>query len=205
MYYLQSRYYNPELGRFINADAFVSTGQGLLGNNMFAYCRNNPVLRIDISGKCDLEQDSVNVGDEEDQYKAANNAGGADSSQGDGTSIAVDASVGSATAGTGNTTIYRYGYKAEGASKLVPSQEDVSSNSGLSFSTRPRSGAAMTSIDEVNSTGVLFAVQDGATHVSVYPIGGSISEWRSAGVNSLWTQALTKIVRLTTNKEWTLK
>ena len=43
LYYLQSRYYNPEIGRFINADALVATGQGLLGNNMFAYCLNNPV------------------------------------------------------------------------------------------------------------------------------------------------------------------
>ena len=33
-YYLQSRYYDPELSRFINADTLVSTGQGLLGNNM---------------------------------------------------------------------------------------------------------------------------------------------------------------------------
>ena len=43
LYYLQSRYYDSELGRFINADALVSTGQGVLGNNMFAYCLNNPV------------------------------------------------------------------------------------------------------------------------------------------------------------------
>ncbi len=53
LYYLQSRYYNPEVGRFINADALVSTGQGLLGNNMFAYCRNNPVCRVDIEGYTD--------------------------------------------------------------------------------------------------------------------------------------------------------
>ena len=50
LYYLQSRYYNPEIGRFINADALVSTGQGLLGNNMFAYCLNNPVNYIDVQG-----------------------------------------------------------------------------------------------------------------------------------------------------------
>ena len=53
MYYLQSRYYDPEIGRFLNADAFASTGQGLLGNNMFSYCRNNPVSRIDVSGTAD--------------------------------------------------------------------------------------------------------------------------------------------------------
>ena len=47
---MQSRYYNPEVGRFINADAFPATGQGIIGNNMFAYCSNNPVSRTDIGG-----------------------------------------------------------------------------------------------------------------------------------------------------------
>ena len=50
MYYLQSRYYDPELGRFINVDSYVSTGQGILGNNMFAYCGNNPVRNADKTG-----------------------------------------------------------------------------------------------------------------------------------------------------------
>ena len=47
---MQSRYYNPEVGRFLNADAYASTGQSILGNNMFAYCDNNPVARVDIGG-----------------------------------------------------------------------------------------------------------------------------------------------------------
>jgi hypothetical protein len=50
LYYLQSRYYNPTWGRFINADALVSTGQGILGNNMFVYCLNNPVNFLDSEG-----------------------------------------------------------------------------------------------------------------------------------------------------------
>ena len=50
LYYLQSRYYDPEIGRFINADAYVSTGQGILGNNMYAYCNNNPVMLEDSEG-----------------------------------------------------------------------------------------------------------------------------------------------------------
>jgi len=50
LYYLQSRYYDPELGRFINADAYASTGQGVLGNNMFAYCLNNPLFFVDHDG-----------------------------------------------------------------------------------------------------------------------------------------------------------
>ena len=50
-YYLQSRYYDPELGRFINADSYASTGQGILSNNMFAYCGNCPVVYTDPSGE----------------------------------------------------------------------------------------------------------------------------------------------------------
>ena len=50
LYYLNSRYYNPSVGRFINADRYVSTGQGLLGHNMFAYCGNNPINRVDPLG-----------------------------------------------------------------------------------------------------------------------------------------------------------
>ena len=48
------------MGRFINADALVSTGQGLLGNNMFAYCRSNPIIRKDASGTEDVSVTDVN-------------------------------------------------------------------------------------------------------------------------------------------------
>ena len=48
LYYLQSRYYDPEVGRFINADGQLN--EGVLGYNMFAYCENNPVMRDDPTG-----------------------------------------------------------------------------------------------------------------------------------------------------------
>ena len=52
LYYLQSRYYNPAWGRFLNVDAYISTGTGLIGYNMYAYCGNNPVMFVDYSGMC---------------------------------------------------------------------------------------------------------------------------------------------------------
>ncbi|AMP20981.1 hypothetical protein AZF37_07235 [endosymbiont 'TC1' of Trimyema compressum] len=50
-YYLQQRYYNPEIGRFINGDVYVNTGEGAFDSNMFAYCGNNPINNIDREGK----------------------------------------------------------------------------------------------------------------------------------------------------------
>lgn len=50
-YYLQSRYYDPVVKRFINADIFCDTQTGVLGTNMFAYCINNPVNSADSNGE----------------------------------------------------------------------------------------------------------------------------------------------------------
>ena len=51
LYYLQSRYYNPTTGRFINADGYVNANGDLVGFNMYAYCGNNPIMYTDHSGE----------------------------------------------------------------------------------------------------------------------------------------------------------
>ena len=50
LYYLQSRYYDPSVGRFINADApdYVA----IQGGNLFAYCGNCPTKNADYAGFC---------------------------------------------------------------------------------------------------------------------------------------------------------
>ncbi len=49
LYYLNTRYYSPELCRFINGDSQIN--DDTLGNNLFVYCGNNPIKRIDEQGK----------------------------------------------------------------------------------------------------------------------------------------------------------
>ena len=54
LYYLNARYYDPETGRFLNADDNLEGGL-----NLFAYCYNNPVNKIDPSGKIPYEEYST--------------------------------------------------------------------------------------------------------------------------------------------------
>ena len=52
LYYLQSRFYDANTGRFINADepTLIGANGGVVSNNLFAYCDNNPVNKADPSG-----------------------------------------------------------------------------------------------------------------------------------------------------------
>ena len=54
MYYLQSRYYDAKIGRFISPDSssvLSATPGALTDNNLYAYCDNNPVMRADDDGE----------------------------------------------------------------------------------------------------------------------------------------------------------
>ena len=52
LYYLNSRYYDPNTGRFINVDSAYDTNQGILGYNMYLYCLDNPINMQDPDGEC---------------------------------------------------------------------------------------------------------------------------------------------------------
>ena len=51
LYYLQTRYYDPEIGRFISQDSIeYADPETINGLNLYAYCGNNPVMRCDYAG-----------------------------------------------------------------------------------------------------------------------------------------------------------
>ena len=230
LYLTGTRYYDPVIGRFINADAYVSTGQGVLGNNMFAYCGNNPVNRVDLTGqfwstiwefaKAAVTEIGKAIGLMSPAYAGCGSAALADgplpfgdivavtgvtlltvgaigygiyqASQAPATSIPKTDEKSDAIPATppSQTVIYRYGGTNPG--NLTPKAKDM--YSGLSFSTIPMPGAAMTTIEALNATGVVYAVQDGATHISVRPVGATMEDWINVGSSSIWTQAVKSVV-----------
>ena len=52
MYYLQSRYYDPQIARFVNADAamYIGGGGSIVSYDIFVYCENNCINFIDYYG-----------------------------------------------------------------------------------------------------------------------------------------------------------
>ena len=57
LYYLQSRYYDPTLGRFISPDSVdYLNPDSVAGMNLYAYCGNNPIMRLDPQGSWSWEK-----------------------------------------------------------------------------------------------------------------------------------------------------
>lgn len=56
LYYLNSRYYNPLWGRFLNSDGIVNSNNDIVSNNLYLYCSNNPISSIDTLGNKSFAQ-----------------------------------------------------------------------------------------------------------------------------------------------------
>ena len=51
LYYLNSRYYNPVWGRFVNADGIIDSNRDIISCNLYVYCSNNPISCRDENGE----------------------------------------------------------------------------------------------------------------------------------------------------------
>ncbi len=50
LYYLNSRYYNPVWGRFLNCDNYINSNKDIISHNLYVYCSNNPIINSDVTG-----------------------------------------------------------------------------------------------------------------------------------------------------------
>ena len=92
-----------------------------------------------------------------------------------------------------STPIYRY-YSSKTENLAPRPGKDYD---GLSFSTtppRPGVSSVVTTIEEVNATGILVAMPTGGSHVTVMPTNGTVLQWMEQGQSSTWSQTLSNIV-----------
>lgn len=82
MYWVMSRYYYPELYRFICGDVLISSSRSILNHHIYAYCINNPVMHADPSGfdaidaeggSCGSARRNINSGNERNYQKLKKN------------------------------------------------------------------------------------------------------------------------------------
>ena len=199
LYYLNNRYYDSEIGRFINEDSFMATGNNMLQHNMYMYCNNNPIIYMDREGEAfsiatfigtiviaalivyTLPQITQNLQKNFSVISSVNNKK---------QTITKTNTKTSTNKKNTKTKIYRWGNPTP--HNLTPKRNK--DEDGLSFSLLPPTVKSIeTTIEDVNATGILYATIDKPGHVSVKPTNATMEEWMRAGEGSIWTTTLRKL------------
>ncbi len=195
LYYLQSRYYNPVWGRFINADSFGGKTGELLSHNLFIYCQNNPIMYLDETGHFLTAALAVvyvvalaSVAVLTVAFELTQTLNRTHSEAPSESDIAKITAVGllvdtmaKVVKPPKKSVIYR---SATGTLKsLTPRPVDIN---GLSFSLIPPQGKwVATTMEAVNATGVLIAVSDHDNHVIIMPVEpGTMQNWIDSRENA---------------------
>lgn len=75
LYYLNARYYDPKIARFITEDSYTGNIKDPLSLNLYTYCHNEPVMYDDPTGHYDASKESGKKEKEKellDKYNKAN-------------------------------------------------------------------------------------------------------------------------------------
>jgi len=207
LYYLRARYYDPQLGRFINEDSFEGQVDDPLSLNLYTYCENEPLMHSDPTGHFvfaipaaigAVEWAVGTVITATTAYVAGSEIG-----------TRINKSKVEPIAVTNRDTdkedkityIYRYTDKFDYQS-LTPEPAGIKKQTlsgkstikkeddkALSFSTISGKGWR-TTIEKVNSSGTLIAIRDNEKHVSIKPNPiiesklGTMTDWLTSFTNA---------------------
>ena len=206
MYYLQSRYYDPEICRFINAD---DANYITIIDTLFNYCYNNPILFTDYFGKL---ASTGTLGQLQDLVGFLQSLGGYFAAIAaillllitflsiiqslSNTTVLTDTQVGTNPKDK-DVILYRYG--ATKTTNLWPRMN--MDYDGLSFSSVPPSKPnhypyVMTTVQKLETTNMFFVVRSEKkpTHYLIIPIDGNVEKWMKEGQKSIYTKILSLAV-----------
>ena len=200
LYYLRSRYYNATCFRFVNTDSLIANSVNHTRHNLFAFCADNPVIYSDPDGyeAISMTANAVSSGTGM-QLLAAILAAIAEPTFVGEVAIVATLLGGALSLSKANTQVisrvddetaekkprqktYIYRSASGTPQSLTPRAVDTN---GLSFFIYPPNSGKYyrTSIERVNSTGVLMAVPDinNPAHILVVPVMlDTLDEWISS-------------------------
>lgn len=188
-------------------DVVTATPMALTNKNLYAYCDNNPINRIDATGqlwssifeftKTVVTEIGRTIGGLAPAYAGCSGLAIADGPLPIGDAAAVTGIM-LLTVGSIGYGIYQaVEYSSVTKTKSKAKEEAVAITKSQNYCptliyrydfTGPEK--LVPTIENLNATGVVYAVQDGVKHVSVYPIGGTIEQWYNQGAESVWTEAI---------------
>ena len=174
-YYLKSRYYDPEVGRFISADGQVSgIGGNIRGYNLYSYCMNNPVNMFDPMGNWP-RWISYTVAAVATLFAAVTAAPAA-------IAVAIGATV------TYGTQVWHYDVRKSKNKNLpkTPKQANDAKwkNSNPKTSSNPNGGGPAASCHQYtskNKTNVKYVSPDEKREVIFYSVGNVVNDPRDIG------------------------
>jgi RHS repeat-associated protein len=204
LYYLNSRYYDSKIARFLSEDTYTGDPNDPLSLNLYTYCQNNPIMYWDPTGHylyttydpetgitevreseviVDKDHPYVDYGVPNDGIFVYSDTGYINASNSVGVGVNSGVTVGEVEVSAGSTsTIYNYG--TIGTINTGSSSSTTINNNETGYIGSITFGAKST--NEINNEGMILTVENGGkTHTEISNTGFLGSATRGAGFSSL--------------------
>jgi len=183
MYYLNARYYDPVVARFVSADTYLGQVNDPLSLNVYSYCRNNPLIYWDSTGHYVSLTDQANLtasqikqleqATKDWEAAPAGSAGDAQRSAANAAANAIRASAGYSGGGNGNSISVS---KGKTTKTVVINDTTTVNNSGTIVTVNVLTGA----VSAISNSGAIETVNNSGT-ITTINNSGKISTINNSG------------------------